>query len=406
MGSRISNHITKKEDIDYLLSLNESSISTTFMMEMFGEFKGKRKFNPYDTIEIPIGFYGPKGSTNKNKFITTVGIWVFNKYFIENDLFIVFKYINQNVDSKMFNKINSKLSYAVLEDDIDLESMKRYLMKTQKFMPYVSILSPNHTLKMLTCTKVINKKKEELIKKYKKEIENGNELVADIIEKELMDFAKEYMGDDPSMDMYLSGARGSFGNNFKNIFIMKGAIKDPDPNKGYNIATSNYIDGIKREEYATFANSLAAGPYARANKTQIGGYIEKQFSAAFQHLVLDAPNSDCGTKYYITITLSPDIIDDCMYNYIIEGDRLIELTSKNVQKYIGRTVKMRFSSMCESKNGICNKCIGNLYYRLGITNAGVTLTKIPSTLKNISMKSFHDSTLTFYEMDPMKAFGF
>ena len=26
--------------------------------------------------------------------------------------------------------------------------------------------------------------------------------------------------------------------------------------------------------------------------------------------------------------------------------------------------------MCEAKNGICNKCAGNLFYRLGIRNVG------------------------------------
>ena len=42
--------------------------------------------------------------------------------------------------------------------------------------------------------------------------------------KELLDFALEYMKGDPSMDMFLSGARGSIGNNFKNMFVMKGVI--------------------------------------------------------------------------------------------------------------------------------------------------------------------------------------
>ena len=54
-----------------------------------------------------------------------------------------------------------------------------------------------------------------------------------------------------------------------------------------------------------------------------------------------------------------------MYNYIIEGNKLIELTKDEMEKRIGKTVKMRFSSLCEAPEGrFCNKCAGNGFYRL------------------------------------------
>lgn len=280
------------------------------------------------------------------------------------------------------------------------------MMKTQKCMPYISILAPNYTNKMLSCSKAIEKKKKELLEKYKDGIEKGDPVIADKMDKELLQFALEYMGDDPSMDMFISGARGSIGNNFKNIFVMKGVIKDPDPNakQKYKVATSNYIDGISPDEYALFANSLAAGPYARSKKTETGGYREKLFLKALQHLTLDPAGSDCGTSRYIDVILTEDNIKSFMYCYIIEGQKLVELTSENKEKYIGRKVKMRFSALCESKTGICNKCMGNLYYRLGKINVGTSLTQIPSVQKNISMKAFHDSTQKLYKMDLSKIF--
>ena len=186
---------------------------------------------------------------------------------------------------------------------------------------------------------------------------------------------------------------------------MKGATKDPDPRKGYNIATSNYIEGIKKEDYAIYANSLTEGPYARAVKTKDGGYWEKLFKAAYQHIVLDEEGSDCGTDKYITPTLTEDNIDNYMYSYIIEGSKLVELNSKNKSKYLNKKVKMRFASMCKSKTGICNKCAGNLFYKLGIRNIGMATPILASTLKNLSMKSFHDSTVKFHEIDVAKAFG-
>lgn len=402
-AKRTSKHITNKEDIDFILSIKEEDISHTLVMEMFGEFNGKQRFNTYDTIDIPPGFYGPEGKKNKNTFKTTVGLWVWNKYHLEQELHDVIGYVNVTVDKKTFGKINKKLSYAVLEDDIDIEVLKRYILKTQKIMPFVSVLSPSMTEKMLTSTKVINKKKEELKKKYKKEIESGDEVGIEKMEKELIEFSKEYLKDDPSMDSFDSGARGSFGNNFKNMFISKGAIKDPDPNKGYNIALSNYMDGVSKEEYSIIANSLAAGPYARGKKTEVGGAMEKTFVSAFQHVVLDPEGSDCKTDKYVEVILNHP--DDWMYSYIIEGNNLVELNSKNVSKYEGKKVKFRFSSMCKSKTGICNKCMGNLFYKLGIMNVGTALAVLPSKLKNLSMKAFHDSQVSTVEMDVMKAFG-
>ena len=407
MPSRYSKTIISPKDIEYLLNITEKDITTTFIMETFGEFDKGQRFRPYDIIEIPINSYGPIGKRNKNKFITTVGIWVFNKYFIEPHLFDLFHYINETINSKLFGNLNSRISEAVLEDKLSLSAMNDFMMKTQKCMPYISILAPNYTNKMLTCTKIINKKKEELYKKYKDKIDRGDEVAATKMEKELMEFALNYMDDDPSMDMFISGARGSVGNNFKNMFVMKGVVKDPDPNakQRYNVALSNYIDGISPNEYALFANSLAAGPYARAKKTENGGYREKLFLRAFQHLTLDPEGSDCGTQRYLEIVLTEKNLDLWMYSYIIEGSKLIELTSDNKNKYLGKKIKIRFSAFCESATGICNKCMGNLYYRLGNKeNVGTSLTQIPSTQKNISMKAFHDSTQQLFEMNLVDVF--
>ena len=406
--SRKSKVITSNVDINYLVNIKEEDITTSFVNDLFGEFESGRRFNPYDIITIPANSYGPADNRNKKPFVTTVGIWVFNKYFIEPHLFDLFKYINKTVDKGVFKKINNKISECVLEDKIPIEAMKDFMMKTQKAMPYISILAPNYTDKMLECTVAIDKKKKELLEKYKDQLAAGDAVIADKVEKELLDYALDYMGDDPSMDMFISGARGSIGNNFKNMFVMKGVIKDPDPNakQKYKVAQSNYIDGIIPEEYALFANSLAAGPYARAKKTENGGYLEKLFLRAFQHLTLDPPGSDCGTKRYLEIELSPKNIELWMYSYVIgPGGQLTEITSDNKDKYIGKKVKIRFSALCESKTGICNKCMGNLYYRLGYKqNAGTSLTQIPSVQKNISMKAFHDSTQKLYTMDLEEVF--
>lgn len=403
--------ITKDNLVDYLLSTEEQDITSTFIMQVFGTFDKKVLCNPYDTITIPIGVYGKLHNTpNKNKFTTTVGLWIFNKYFIEpnEDIFKMFKYVNETINKKLYGKINQDLSYALIEDKIKLESLKDYLMKTQKFMPYETILTPNHSEEMLSCTKKINVLKKKLIKENQDKLNSkNNDLIASTaedIEKQLIDYAMELLGDDPALDTFLSGAQGSIGNNFKNSFIMKGAVKDPITGE-FKVIESNYIDGIEANEYSQMANSLAAGPYARSRKTASGGYDEKLFVSAYQHLTLDPAGSDCGTNRTVEVLLTEENIKDWMYNYIVSGSNTIELTSDNKDKYIGKKVKFRFSSLCMSKTGFCNKCAGNLFYRLGIKNVGLVLPQIPSTLKLRTMKGFHDSTISMSEMNIKKAFN-
>lgn len=401
---RKSKVISNPDEIKRFLELDEKTVfNTTFFMENFGEFEGKAKYHPYDIIQIPPNSYGPEGHKNKNSFTTTIGIWVFNKGFIEQELFSVFGYINKTLNKKAIGGIMDKISEAIMEDRIPLATLKNFIRKSLKYSPYVTVLSPSFTMDMLTVTKKIEARKKELVKKYRKELDAGDDRVATKIQDELLDLAKEILKDDPGMDIYNSGAIGSIPNNFKNMFIMKGVIKDPDPNKGYNIVMSSYMDGIKQEDYSNMANSLAAGPYKRAKKTQDGGYWEKLLLVAYQHLKI--VSEDCGTKRTIDITLTKDNLPNNLYNYIYDGNKLVELTSENADKFLGHKVKMRFSTLCEQKDGFCRHCVGNMFNRLGIKNVGVTMPQLASKLKNISMKGFHDSQVQTSKIDYMDAFG-
>lgn len=407
MAGRVSIKITDPELKKYLLGIKESDITSSFIYDLFGEFNGKSKCNPYDLIEIPIGTYGPEGKKNKNKFLTTVGLWIFNKWFIEQDLFDLFGYINKIIDGDQLDDMNQVLSYALMEDRISVGILKKYLMKTQLVMQFVTVLSPNYSEELLTVSVKIDKKKDALIKKYKKELDEGDTVIAKQIEDELIAYAKELLKDDPAMDSFVSGARSNINNNFKNMFIWKGATRDPNPDskQEFRIATSNYMEGIKREEYSLYANSGIEGAYSRGKKTEHGGYLENLTTAAYQDLILDEPGTDCGTDRHIEVELTRKNVNQYIYNNIIGSNgKLIELNSQNMDKYIGKKVKMRMAYLCPHEKP-CNACAGNFYYKLGIRNVGLTLMQVFSIYKNKSMKAFHDSTVQLSEIDTIKAFG-
>lgn len=249
--------ITNKEDLALLYNLKESDITYSFLMESFAEFDEKPRFRPYDVFTIPKGIYG-RDKKNTNEVKTTVGIYIWNKYFMEQDIGI---YINETVDSDKWDDIMDDISRRVLEDDLDLSVIDHMLMKAQKLMPLCSVISPSVTDKFMKVSSVCEKKKKELAKKYKNEIEAGDAETASKMEKELLNYARDYLKDDPSLDIYDSGARSSFKNNFKNMYVMKGAVANPDPNseKQFDIVLSCYNSGISKEDYPIICNSLASG---------------------------------------------------------------------------------------------------------------------------------------------------
>ena len=407
MPGRVSTKITDPELKRYILGIKESDITSSFIYDLFGEFNGVSKCNPYDLIEIPAGLYGPEGKKNKNKFLTTVGIWIFNKWFIEQDLFDLFGYINKIIDGDQLEDMNQILSYALMEDRISVQVLKKYLMKTQLAMQFVTVLAPNYSEELLTISVKIDKKKDALIKKYKKELDEGNTVIAKQIEDELIAYAKDLLKDDPALDSFVSGARSNINNNFKNMFIWKGATRDPNPDskQEFRIATSNYMEGIKIEDHSLYANSGIEGAYSRGKKTEHGGYLENLTTMAYQDLILDEPGTDCKTNRHIEVVLTKKNINRYIYNNIIESSgKLVELNSTNMDKYIGKKVKMRMAYLCPHEKP-CNACAGNFYYKIGVRNVGLTLMQVFSIYKNKSMKAFHDSTVQLVEIDTMKAFG-
>ena len=402
---RQAKFISDPKDLEYLFSLNEDlACRTSTIMECFGKFGDKRRFNPYDLLNVPPDTFGEEGHKNKKGFTTTVGLWVFNKAFTECPIFKITGYVNDTVNKKLFKKLNKKLSYAVMEDQLEIEHLKKYILKTQKFQPYCNILSPSLSEGLLGITKDIKKKKEELIKKNKEILEGDPDpVIVQKIEKELIKDIDDLIKEDPSADILESGAGADKGNNLKNMFVMKGVSQLADQSRGqYSVLTGNYMDGVTREEYADFCETLTLGPFSRANKTMTGGYWEKLFVKGLEHISIQY-GEDCGTKKYKEVVLTDDNMDLWMYSNIIEGSRLVNLTPSIADKYKGKKVKFRFSGLCECETGICEACAGALFKKLGLKHVGVVSYVLMSSLKNKAMKSFHNSQVTSANM---KDFGY
>lgn len=130
----------------------------------------------------------------------------------------------------------------------------------------------------------------------------------------------------------------------------------------------------------------------KAVGTAVSGYLAKELLAALQTEVLDEPGSDCGTKRTLDIEISGYNKKDYIDRYIDVNGKLLLLTRDNIDKFVGKKVKMRSPMMCIGEK-ICNHCAGELFYKLGIKNVGLTASRVATTLTRLNMKKFHENLI-------------
>lgn len=378
-----------------LLQYKIDDFNASLFRYMFGN-RGKEgpRFTPQDVFIIPKGGY--YGNTEPIK--TNIGRYMLNKAIIPENIYKQIGFFNEKWSSNAISGLSSTISANLLEGRITPEDVIKFLDKIQFYgFSLNAIITPSMTDKTVFLPDEFYKRKEKLISENKEAIEAGDTVVTNRIEQELLDYAKELIGDDPGMDLFNSGSKASFGNNFKLLNVMKGSIMDLSTGQ-YKTSTTHYMDGVKKDETHLYADSMVSGAYARGVGTQIGGYLVKKYMAAFQSVILDEKGTSCGTIKTMSVLLTKDNINLFKFRYIKDGSKLVELTPQNQSKYIGKVVQMYDPMYCTSDK-ICNRCAGELYYKLGIKNIGLTASKISSLIMQKSLKKFHDNTLKIYTIE-------
>lgn len=380
-----------EKDKEYLLNLKPEEYTFSKIMELIAYRKNsKPKYNSYDTIELKKGDY-----FNKTDVITNVGLIIFNKVLIERDLVDVVGYWNETVTGGSLKKLTNTINDALMNDEIDTKTFIRFLDRLQKLsMKINSPITVSFTEKTTTTLPEVKKRKAELFEENKEALEKGDVIVAAKIEKELVQLAEDIVKDDPGYMLYASGARGSFGNNYKNINIMRGPIKSLTSTTGaYDIVQNSFNEGIRKEDIPAMASSVISGAYPKAVGTAEGGYLTKQLLAALQNITINKDIDDCGSKNYIELEITSGNKNDFLFSYIVDGSKLVLLAPNVIDKYVGKVVKLRSPMMCIADKGKCKTCVGLRFEKLDITNIGLTATRAGSTLLNAGMKAFHDSSV-------------
>lgn len=340
----------------------------------------------------------------EDKIETTLGTLAFNRHVLEGSNCIRhIGFQNYPLDKDGLNKLDKIINVLLIQDKITPQELGMYVDRRDQFGFWFNAFnSAALSASLVRPMADVNKKKDALFEQYKEQLnsdDSAEQIIAmNKIEKDLMTDVRKNLESDYGYDLYLSGD-GNLDNNYKTINVMRGAVMNNITGKYDNVKAS-LMDGITKDDIPAFGNSIVAGAYPSAIGTAEAGYMSKIILAILQSIHLNPDkNSDCGTKSTIPFTITKKNYQYVYFRNIAEGGKTVMLTHNNIEKYIGRTVRM-YSPQCCTHKDICAKCAGHTFLNLGVENAGLLVTEMTDKLLNLKLKSKHDLSQSAKVLNP------
>ena len=380
-----------EDAIRALLALKYDTVTADWLKENFAYFdeKGKQKIpnegeftiSPGDVSDVSLPLFSGNMTTTAGRYICNVvmlGGGEHTKFF---------KYINTPWDKGVISGTLAKMGDLLLEKKINGHCMSEFLdryiwlgFSTTTFM------APSLNMQLFRQPKALIEEKNRLISENKEALEKADLPTCLKVTDELKKKYTELQEDNPAFDYRRSGASKDILTETAVIRGLLGESKDPTK---FKFIESSLQDGIRKDEINNFADLGIFGAYSRGVSTTKGGYIVKQYNAAFGSLMLDEPGSDCHTKYTLELTIDKNTKKDYYLRYCYYSGKEYLLTDDNIKLLMGKNVKLRSPMYCTGDK-ICNKCMGELYYNFGTRNIGFIPAKIGSQVLNSALKNFHE----------------
>lgn len=387
------------------LDLKPNDITKSLLEDLFADTYDASKdvivpskYNTFDEFTLNKGEY----PTIEKSIVTNCGLFIVNKFLYEEDWIDIIGYNNEPITDGKKMEINRLLVLFVADNDDEQGTITQKYINYQNKITWLELTFHTQICSTLSINiskpnKKVQERKKQLIEKNKDALASGDVVTAVKIQDDLVKLAKEEMKNDPAIELYDSGARGSFDNAYRQEHLIKGPIYNA-ANERFEIMTNSLYDGAEKKDLIGFANAVVDGLYPKSIGTAVAGYDTKKIVATLQSEVLGEKDSDCGSKFPLTVKLTKKNISLYMYHYIVEGSKFVRLDSSTKDKYIGKTVKMRLPSTCCSPF-ICNRCAGDRFYILNIKNIGLTGDRAANSMLNMKMKASHDTTMKMASLD-------
>ena len=396
-----------------LITMDLSEITLAYIQDTFAAYYDKasnsmKEANFDANAHVPLSQSEYKFVKEKGPIDTTLGRILFNRYVLEASGVIEHTgFYNVPITKKSLGQLDRMISNLLLIDRITADMNAAYIDARDRLGFWCSSFMCNQVSQgVLMPMADVEKRKKELFKERAKDLNSEHAveqiMAANDIEKELMGMVRKHLENDPGYDLYASGD-GNLDNNYKTINVMRGAVFN-NATKKYDIVESSLMNGIKKQDITAFSNSVLAAAYPSAIATAEAGYTSKIFLALLQSETIDPnPNSDCGTKMTIPLTITDKNKQYVIYRNINDNGKVKQITLENLDSYVGKVVHL-YSPQCCTHAKICAKCAGSLFYKFGVTNIGLLTSDVTDKLLNLKLKAKHDLSQSAGTIDAKHVF--
>lgn len=365
--------------------------------QMFADLFAAHKDSPPKYHVDDMIIIGPEQSPFvKENSSTTCGIYLFNKFILEP--LKIFGYVNKPFGKKELDALEDGISDGLMQKDLTTEQVAEFIDRLQFLLggPLAHLINPSINPDIMTLPPQAAALKKKLLAENKASIEANDPQTSSKIEKEVTKVAMDWMNErnDPSLSFFKSGAIDPY-NNYRTMFVMKGAVKDNtgESPTGYKIVTSEYDNGITKEDMPKIADTVVTSSYNSGVATQDSGYMGKKYNTILQRVKLLERGSDCKTPD----TFQTVITNRHLYRYIMENGKPVCLTPEVIDKYKGKVCKLRSPLHCHAKDPYyCNICMGDRLYDIGVHNVGLTVSILSGATLNAALKTKHNVTVGTY----------
>ena len=245
--------------------------------------------------------------------------------------------------------------------------------------------------------------KATLDEKYKGRL--NDPVVLSQYEKELADFDENWVKDDPTNGILMSGRVKA--NARRKMFLSVGS--------GMNIfsdslevkpVTTSLEDGwpTDPELFAAMLSSARSGSFSRGSETQKGGVSAKVLLRATSNFVIK--NEDCGTNVGILRTFDNKTVDQLVGRTVktASGWKLVA-TTNDASAYLNKPLFVRSPMYCHTEGeAICKVCAGEKLSQ-NPNSISTPITEVSAIILNTAMKAMHGKVLSTAALNVETAFS-
>ncbi|MGI9211237.1 MAG: hypothetical protein ACR2HF_02090 [Methylococcaceae bacterium] len=242
--------------------------------------------------------------------------------------------------------------------------------------------------------------KAQLLKQYENQLNDPTVLAA--FEKALKDYDEEWLKDDPSNGILLSGKVKDIAR--KNMYLTMGSNLGFEEGGMAPVVPNALDEGWPKDpqQFTALMNNARAAAYVRAKETEKGGTTAKILLRAIGNF--NIVEEDCGTQRGLKRIFTKATAKQLLGRSIRKGNGWVYLApTDDPGPYLDQAVIVRSPMYCKSlKDTVCKACMGS---RLsdnpqGLSNA---VTEISSIILTASLKARHGVVLSMAHYDVQSA---